>query len=506
MTNTTQPQRSQRAWLSILGVILALILAIGLITACAAPTPVSPQPDSAAEQAEATAEPAEATAEPAEATAEPAESTVVTDTDATTDAAAPAVVFEASDTYRDLPVGFTPEGWAFRGSPDAPLTMYEYSDFQCPFCARYFVQTEPAINESYVRSGQMNVVFVDFPLVQLHPNAPAAHEAALCVADQGAALYWAIHDQLFRTQSEWSNSLDPAPVFERLAGEIGADVTAFTECVAGTEKEAIVQQNVAQSEAFGFSGTPSFRVVNNASGEAFPLVGAQPFDQFAGTIDAVLAGEAPASAQQQEQQGSAEIPFWATAEGVALDPDRPGYTVAGDQTRGDPNAKVTVVEFSDFQCPFCGKHAIETQPTLDEKYVDTGKVRWVFKHFPLSIHPQAPAAGIAAECTAEQDKFWEMSHLLFESVSTWSINEPNPVFVELANQLGLDTAAFEACLSDPEIQARVDSDLADGAPFVRGTPTFIVLAGEGGQIIPGALPLERFEEFFDQIIAEAEGS
>lgn len=492
MTNSTQSQRSKSAWRGILGLIFALVLAIGLIAACATPMPVSPQPD--------------ADASVAEATAEPEESAVVTDTaTTTTTAAAPSVVFEASDTYRDLPVGFTPEGWPFRGSPDAPLTMYEYSDFQCPFCSRYFVQTEPAVNESYVRSGQMNVVFVDFPLVQLHPNAPAAHEASLCVADQGAALYWAMHDQLFRTQSEWSNSLDPAPVFERLVGEIGADVAAFAECFAGTEKEAIVQQNVATAESFGFSGTPSFRVVNNASGEAFPLIGAQPFDQFAGTIDAVLAGEAPASAQQQEQ-GSAEIPFWATAEGTALDPDRPGYTVAGDQTRGDPNAKVTVIEFSDFQCPFCGKHSLETQPTLDEKYVDTGKVRWVFKHFPLSIHPQAPAAGVAAECAAEQDKFWEMGHLLFESVSTWGINEPNPAFVELANQLGLDTATFEACLSDPEMQARVDSDMADGSPFVRGTPTFIVLAGEGGQIIPGALPLERFEEFFDQIIAEAEGS
>lgn len=501
MTNKTQSARSRSALLGILGVMFSLIIALALMVACAGPMPVAPPPDAAADVAEATAEPAESVVVTDTAT------TTTTDaTTPTTTVAAPAVVFEVSDTFRDLPVGFTSEGWAFRGSPDAAVTMYEYSDFQCPFCARYFVQTEPAINESYVRSGQMNVVFVDFPLVQLHPNAPAAHEASLCVADQGAALYWAMHNQLFRTQSEWSNSLDPAPVFERLAGEVGADVTAFAECVAGTEKEAIVQQNVATSQSFGFSGTPSFRVVNNASGEAFPLIGAQPFDQFAATIDAVLAGEAPSSAQQQEQQPPAEIPFWATAEGVALDPARPGYTVAGDQTRGDPNAKVTVIEFSDFQCPFCGKHALETQPTLDEKYVDTGKVRWVFKHFPLNIHPQAPAAGIAAECAAEQDKFWEMGHLLFESVSTWAINEPNPEFVNLANQLGLDTAAFEACLSDPEMQARVDSDLADGGPFVRGTPTFIVLAGEGGQIIPGALPLERFEEFFDQIIAAAEGS
>ncbi len=88
--------------------------------------------------------------------------------------------------------------------------MVEYSDFQCPFCARYFVQTEPAINDSFVRSGQVQVIFRDFPIEGLHPNAPAAHIASLCVADQGAPLYWAMHGKLFQTQTEWSNSRRPA--------------------------------------------------------------------------------------------------------------------------------------------------------------------------------------------------------------------------------------------------------------------------------------------------------
>jgi protein-disulfide isomerase len=502
-------------------------MALLTFSACAAPSTVQPTV-SAPQQPTATDEPTtpEATETPVEEASAPAaesavitstgetsttaaESEVITATDETTTTAAAAPVtlqFNVGGEYHGIPVGFTSEGNPFRGSPDAPVTMFEYSDFQCPFCVRYFVQTEPAINESYVRDGRLNVVFMDFPLVQLHPNAPAAHAASLCIADQGIELYWNMHDQIFRSQSEWSNSLDPALVFERLAGEVGGDVDAFKECVASAVKNPIVDGRVAAAAALGFSGTPSFRFVNNASGESFDLVGAQPFDQFAVTIDAMVAGETPASAQQEQQQGSDEIPFWATAEGLALDPDRPGYTVAGDQTRGDPNALLTVVEFSDFQCPYCKRHSLESQPALDEKYVDSGKVRWVFKHFPLNIHPQAPAAGVAAECASEQDMFWEMHELLFERSADWSISDPNPVFLGLAGELGLDADAFQACLADPEMQARVDSDLQEGGPYVRGTPTFVVLAGQGGQIIPGALPLERFEEFFDQILAEVGGS
>jgi predicted DsbA family dithiol-disulfide isomerase len=85
-----------------------------------------------------------------------------------------------------------------------------------------------------------------------------------------------------------------------------------------------------------------------------------------------------------------------------------------------------------------------------------------------------------------------MNDLLFDRVTEWSVTEPNLVFVDLAQELGLDTAAFEACLTDPSVAERIQSDLADGAPYVQGTPTFIVLQGGQGRIIPGALPLGAF--------------
>lgn len=405
-------------------------------------------------------------------------------------------------TYKGIPVGFTQEGFPYRGSPDAPIVMYEYSDFQCPFCNRYFVQTEPALDESYVRNGDVRVVFRDFPLAQLHPNAPAAHVASLCAADQGIEQYWQMHSRLFQTQSEWNDSSDAPAYFATLAEELGLDLDAYQACIESGEKEALVAQGVMEAQALGFSGTPSFHIVRDATNDAYPLVGAQPYDQFAAIMDALIAGETPQVAQPDEGNngGDGEIPFWATAEGLQPDPDNPGYTLAGDQYRGSPEAQVVVIEFSDFQCPFCRRHVLETQPTLDEQFVDTDQIFWVFKHFPLSIHPQAPAAGVAAECAANQNSFWEMHELLFNNMADWSISDPNSIFIDLAGELGLDIDTFTTCLNEEEVAQRVQEDMNAGAPFVRGTPTFIVLYGGQGSIIPGALPVERFSEELQKIL------
>lgn len=428
--------------------------------------------------------------------------TAVTSTSMTTHTESVAATVQ--EKYKDIPVGFTKEGFAYRGNPDAPITMLEYSDYQCPFCERYFVQTEAAIDEAYVRSGKMRVVFRDFPLVQLHPNAPAAANAALCVADQGAVKFWNMHDQLFRTQSEWANLPEPKPYFLKLVQALGADVAKYTECIDSKAKAATIEQSLAEGQKLGITGTPSFQFVRVATNEGFPLVGAQPYDQFANLIDALVAGKKPEQPQAQANPpGDQKIPVWATAEGLKPDPKRPGYDMAGDEIRGNPDAKIVVVEFSDFQCPFCRRHVQETQPTLDKTFVDTDKIFWVFKNFPLSIHPQAPAAAVAAECAADQNKFWEMHEILFKDATPWSIADPNPVFGGFAKQLGLNVDQFTKCLSDTgdnSAQKRVQSDMQDGAPFVQGTPTFIVLFGGQGRIIPGALPLDRFTQVLQEAV------
>lgn len=418
---------------------------------------------------------------------------------------ATAVPMGATDeSFNGLPVGFTDEGWPFRGNPLAPLTMYVYSDFQCPFCSRHFVQTEPAINERWVQDGRLRVIFRDMPLTGLHPNAPAAHESAACAGEQSAARFWDMHNKLFESQAEWSNLADPQPVFARLAGEVGADVVAWQSCVDGNSTLPALQAGLDAAAALGFDGTPSFQLVGN-DGLTYSIIGAQPFASFESAIEDLLAGKTP-NGPRAESDPSQGIPFWASAEGMAVDPDNPGRTVAGDHTRGSADAPVVVIEFSDFQCPYCRKHHEGTQAALDAQFVDAGQVRWVYKHFPLPSHAQAPAAGVAAECAGQQGRFWEMGDALFAGVDDWSVADPDPVFIELAAGLDLDTDAFAACLLDPDIAALVDADVAAGAAYVQGTPTFIVRAGNHGRIIPGALPEATFIEQLQMVLDEAEGA
>ena len=496
-------------WVAALALVLVLAACVAQIPAVAPDAPV------AAEATDAPAEEANTEESTAEATVEAGEESVATDSDgsASVEVASGASAAEmlggaaipSDETYKGLPVGFTEEGLPYRGEPDAPIVMIEYSDFGCPFCNRHFVQTEPAVDESYVRTGQVRVVFHDFPLVSLHPNAPAAHEASLCVANQGSAAdYWNIHAELFRSVEEWQAMPDPLPVFARLAEQTGVDMGVYEACMTSHEMQAVVDARVEAAFAVGFNATPSFKLVRETDAAIFEVIGAQPYEQFAGVMDSALAGEMPVVAAPEAEQPQEEgIPFWATAEGWAADPDRPGYNMAGDEYRGSLDAAVTVIEFSDFQCPYCQRHNADTQPILDEKYVDTGKVLWVYKHFPLNIHPQAPAAGIAAECASEQGMFWQMHAVLFTSAAEWSIDNPSDVFTSLAVELGMDGEAFAACLNDPEIAARVDSDLNEGAQFVQGTPTFIIVRGSEGSIIPGALPEASFSEVLDEELAKA---
>lgn len=469
---------------------VAVLLMILLVVACSS-APIQP-----ADVAEAPAPTAAAVEESANA---PVDNPAL---DAPTLQVAAAI--PSDETYKGLPVGFTEDGLPYRGSPDAPIVMLEYSDYECPFCNRYFIQTEPALDESYVRTGKVRVVFHDFPLASLHPRAPSIHMAGLCVAEQGsAAAYWQMHAEIFRSVDEWSRSADPMSIMARLAESIGVDMDAYSACVDAGDQFVTVSDRVDIAFARGFGGTPSFQFVRTSDSVVFEMVGAQPYEQFSGLIDSILAGampQAPAQAGSQDQ-GDGGIPFWASAEGLQPDPARPGYNVAGDQYKGSPEAALVVIEFASYQCPYCQRHALDTQPTLDELFVDTGKVMWVFKHFPLSSQAQSPAAGVAAECAAEQGKFWEMHDLLFENTQRWSISEPGPVFADIALGLGLDVDAFTTCYDDPAIMARVQSDSADGGPFVRGTPTFIVLRGEEGSIIPGALPLDTFVEVLEEELA-----
>ena len=411
--------------------------------------------------------------------------------------------------HRGVPVGFTAEGYPFRGDPNAPITIYEYSDYECPFCARHVIQTEPALLAGFAENGVVKFVFRDMPLSSIHPNALAAAIAAQCMGEQDIVLFWQMHDRIFRTQKQWAPREEALSFFSELAQELGADPTQYGSCMANNETQLTkVNESLSEAQSLGFTGTPSFRFVFEETGEAFSLTGAQPYDTFNEWIETIAAGGTPQGAaqaqqQQQQQQGDGGLPYWATAEGLAPDPDRPGFTVAGDMYKGSSDAPIVIVEFSDFQCPYCRGHALTTQPVLDEEFVSQGVVMWVFKHFPIeNIHPTAFAASVAAECAAEQEAFWQFHHRLFVDMDVWSRSGNTNYYMELAAEYELDTDAFATCLADDAPALAVQSDMQDGAPFVRGTPTFVVLAGGEGRLIPGALPADQFVAALSQMLAE----
>jgi protein-disulfide isomerase len=425
-------------------------------------------------------------------------------TDTQAETARPAVAAPAStqnlETYQGTPVGLTADGAPFRGDPKAPLTLMEYSDYLCPFCGRHFRQTLPALLETYARNGKVQFVFRDYPIASLHPTAPKGSAAALCVAEQGAARFWQMHAALFEAQQQWARQPDPSAFLAEAAKSTGADMTAYEQCLASGRTDTLVQQRVAEGKALGFNGTPSFQFVHNASGKTYTLVGAQPVKVFNQWIEALLAGEEP---PEPEKPKPPELPFWAKPEGLAPDPQRPGFTKAGDAYKGNPEAKLVVVEFSDFQCPACQRHALNTQPALDKQFVESGEVLWVAKHFPLRIHPQAPAAAAAAECAGEQGKFWAMHHLLFDRMTQWAQDDPDAVLVTLAEELELDRAQFTTCLTSRKALERVLHDLYDAQGVVRSTPTFILIANGKGSVVRGTRSAEQFAAVLQKTLERA---
>ena len=255
----------------------------------------------------------------------------------------------------DIAMGFTSEGHPFRGNPDATVTVIEYSDYACPFCGRHTAEVAPALLDQYGATGQVRFIFREFPLVGLHPTAPFAHAAAFCAAEQDAALYWAMHDEIFSRQSEWTQLSDPSDFLATLAAEIGVEVAAYEDCLGSDRPGEHITADVAEAQEYGFSGTPSFRLTSAALEHDYQLIGAQPLEVFTAALDAMLAGQPPPGVEvaSTEPQPSG-LPAWADrTSGLLPDPDQPGVNQAGDQYKGDPDAPIVVIEFSDFQCPFC---------------------------------------------------------------------------------------------------------------------------------------------------------
>lgn len=201
-------------------------------------------------------------------------------------------------------------------------------------------------------------------------------------------------------------------------------------------------------------------------------------------------------------------PVWVTRDGEIVifdlmnmsekpaipEPKRVSVSEDDDPYIGSENAPVVIIEFSDYQCPFCQRFYKQTEKRLLEEY--RGKIKLVYRDFPLEqIHPLALNASVAANCAGEQGKYWELHDLLFENVQEWS---KTGNFTKYAMELGLDVDKFEACLSNKSMVDEVRKDLQDGLKAgVTGTPTFFI----NGIPVTGAQPYEVFKQIIDQELA-----
>lgn len=168
-----------------------------------------------------------------------------------------------------------------KGSAAAPVTVYEMSDFQCPYCRQFALETFPVLDSLYIVPGKVRWVFINFPLTSIHPNAVPAAGIALCAAQQGA--FWAVHDLLYQHQADWAGLANPADYLLSLADSAGISKPALTECVKSPSTTEEVRADAEGANRAGAASTPAFYI------EGGLLVGAQPVTVFRAVLDSISA-------------------------------------------------------------------------------------------------------------------------------------------------------------------------------------------------------------------------
>lgn len=181
------------------------------------------------------------------------------------------------------------------GDAEAPVTIYEFGDYQCPGCGAFASQVKPLVESAFITDGRAKFVFYDFPLVSIHPNAFLAHRASRCAADQG--LYWDYHKKLFDEQRGWSASSSPAGLFVNYADDLDADTDAFESCLKSDAHAEVVTAQMRLGEALGITGTPSV-MVSRGEGQATRLADVS-FPSIQAAVEGLLQ-ESAATATETE--------------------------------------------------------------------------------------------------------------------------------------------------------------------------------------------------------------
>jgi protein-disulfide isomerase len=410
------------------------------------------------------------------------------DSDKQGSAAAPSAEGEAGDSS-EIPIGESP----IKGPKDAPVTIVEFSDFQCPFCSKGEDRLKK-VRENY--PDKVRVVFKHYPL-PMHKQAHEASRAAMAAGEQGK--FWEMHDKLFANQKKFAEG----KMKELAAGwakEIGLDVEKFKKDYTENKEQYLskIDEDMSLGKELGVRGTPHFLI----NGEA--LSGAQPYSKFESVIDSKLE-----QANEMLEGGVAKSNLY--AEAVKKNFESSGNK--GNNKKPSPKKKktkvenvpvsdddamygatedylVTVVEFSDFECPFCDK-ALPAVNKIKENFSD--QVRLVFKHRPLSFHKQAEGAAKAAIAAQMQGKFWEMHDKLFANQKKLG----EDFYVKAAKDLGLNVEKFKKDMNSDKVAQQLKNDTkVAGNVGANGTPTFFI----NGVKVVGAQPYSRFESEIEKQI------
>lgn len=387
----------------------------------------------------------------------------------------------AADTVAPLPPVTAADH--VRGPATATVTIVEYADLECPFCLRHHA-TMKALLKAYPKD--VKWVFRHFPL-SFHPQARPAAIMSECVARlEGEKAFWLFVDAVYGEEGGLSGDrLLP------LAVKAGADKAEIEACIAKpkTIEAKIDAQADAGTEA-GVQGTPSNFILQSDGTVYATKPGAYPQEDFEAIIKALLAGK-PAPDEEIVMPEPAPTPAPEPDMWEDTSDELPPVT-AKDHLFGSKTAAVTIVEYGDIECPFCAR-AHTTMKALVRK--NRGQVNWVFRHFPLSFHPQALPSAEAAECVAElkgNAAFWTYLDRLYAQQGDLSAS----LALKTAQRLRVAAPAYRKCMASDKhlktIQAQMDAGSAAG---VNGTPGFFVIHNKTGEITPisGAVPEETFQ-------------
>ncbi|TNE47655.1 MAG: hypothetical protein EP343_19045 [Deltaproteobacteria bacterium] len=353
---------------------------------------------------------------------------------------------------------FSIKGAPGMGSPNAKVKVVVFSDFQCPFCARGMKRIDE-LRDLY--KDKIFIVFKHLPL-SFHQDAHLAAQAAMAANEQGK--FWAYHDKLFTNQSR----LKKNDLIQH-AKDLGLNIAKFKKALDTGKYKSVVDKDMADAKKIKAPGTPFFLV----NGEK--IMGARPINDFKAIIDKALGG----SAKQEQQVVKPKFN------------DMNAVTLEGAPTYGPKDAKVTVIEFSDFECPFCSRGS-NTVAKLRRQYGN--KVRFIYKHLPLQNHPNAHIAAQASMAANEQGKFWEYHDKLFASQDKLKKED----LLRYAKDMGMDMAKFKAALDNGKYVSYVNRDMQQAQQMkVNGTPIYFI----NGYKIPGAYPYFYFKQVIDAIVA-----